>query len=118
MPGSRVRVPPLLFFARGASAQGPRASLLSSGPTEALLPPGLLRTILKDVPPDDFVRAMEADETAKRGRNAVQEELHIQRLMPADALRIRGRHNAVNALAALALANLYQVRYRLRPHGT
>ena len=32
------------------------------------------------------------------------EEIHIQRLMPADALRIRGRHNAVNALAALALA--------------
>ena len=27
-----------------------------------------------------------------------------QRLMPADALRIRGRHNAANALAALALA--------------
>jgi UDP-N-acetylmuramoylalanine--D-glutamate ligase len=32
------------------------------------------------------------------------EEIHLQRLMPADALRIRGRHNASNALAALALA--------------
>jgi UDP-N-acetylmuramoylalanine--D-glutamate ligase len=32
-----------------------------------------------------------------------EDELHIQRLMPADALRIRGRHNASNALAALAL---------------
>ncbi|MCA0176759.1 MAG: UDP-N-acetylmuramoyl-L-alanine--D-glutamate ligase [Proteobacteria bacterium] len=31
-------------------------------------------------------------------------ELTLQRLMPADALRIRGRHNASNALAALALA--------------
>ena len=31
-------------------------------------------------------------------------EPHLQRLMPADALRIRGRHNAANALAALALA--------------
>ena len=30
--------------------------------------------------------------------------IHIQRLMPADALRVRGRHNAANALAALALA--------------
>ena len=39
----------------------------------------------------------------KRGR-AVEEELQIQRLMPANALRIRGRHNALNALAALALA--------------
>ena len=31
-------------------------------------------------------------------------ELGLQMLMPADALRIRGRHNATNALAALALA--------------
>ena len=50
-----------------------------------------------------LVRALEADETRrKRGEEA--EELHIQRLMPADALRIRGRHNAANALAALALS--------------
>jgi UDP-N-acetylmuramoylalanine--D-glutamate ligase len=32
-------------------------------------------------------------------------EIHLQRLMPADALRVRGRHNAANALAALALAS-------------
>jgi UDP-N-acetylmuramoylalanine--D-glutamate ligase len=32
------------------------------------------------------------------------DEVHVRRLMPADALRIRGRHNALNALAALALA--------------
>ena len=50
-----------------------------------------------------LVRALEADETRKR-RNAEAEELYFQRLMPADALRIRGRHNATNALAALALA--------------
>jgi UDP-N-acetylmuramoylalanine--D-glutamate ligase len=31
-------------------------------------------------------------------------EIHLQRLMPVDALRVRGRHNASNALAALALA--------------
>jgi UDP-N-acetylmuramoylalanine--D-glutamate ligase len=48
-----------------------------------------------------LVRAMESDETRKKRREA--EEIHIQRLMPADALRIRGRHNACNALAALAL---------------
>ena len=51
-----------------------------------------------------LVRALEADETRRRRKDA-EEELHIQRLMPADALRIRGRHNAVNALAALALAS-------------
>ncbi len=72
-----------------------------------------------------LVRALEADETRKR-RKGEEEELFIQRLMPADALRIRGRHNAVNALAALALAHsagcalgpmLYGLReYRGEPH--
>jgi len=50
-----------------------------------------------------LVRALEADETIKRKKDE-QEEIHLQRLMPADALRVRGRHNAANALAALALA--------------
>ena len=72
-----------------------------------------------------LVRALEADETRKT-RKTQEQELHIQRLMPADALRIRGRHNAVNALAALALAGaagcplgpmLYGLReYRGQPH--
>ncbi len=54
------------------------------------------------------------------------EEVHLQRLMPVDALQIRGRHNALNALAALALARaldlplapmLYALReYRGEPH--
>ena len=77
-----------------------------------------------------LVRALEADETRQRGgkRGALPEvpPLHLQRLMPADALRIRGRHNATNALAALALAQaagctlaelLYGLReYRGEPH--
>lgn len=50
-----------------------------------------------------LVRALPADETIKR-RKDEDEEIHLQRLMPADALRIRGRHNAANALASLALA--------------
>ncbi len=55
-----------------------------------------------------LVRALEADETRRKKRVTSpddEEEIHIQRLMPADALRIRGRHNALNALAALALAS-------------
>ncbi|BEP63499.1 hypothetical protein GmRootV213_40530 [Variovorax sp. V213] len=74
-----------------------------------------------------LVRALEADETQKRKRGAVvEEEIFLQRLLPADALRIRGRHNAMNALAALALASaadcplgpmLYGLReYRGEPH--
>ena len=41
----------------------------------------------------------------KRKKNEVEEpaELFVNRMMPADALRIRGLHNASNALAALAL---------------
>lgn len=74
-----------------------------------------------------LVRAQPTDETQKRGRDAARDEdLFIQRLLPADALRIRGRHNAVNALAALALAQaagcplgplLFGLReYRGEPH--
>ncbi len=33
----------------------------------------------------------------------INDEERLHRLMPADALRVRGRHNAMNALAALAL---------------
>ncbi|MDE2368059.1 MAG: UDP-N-acetylmuramoyl-L-alanine--D-glutamate ligase [Burkholderiales bacterium] len=51
-----------------------------------------------------LVRALPADETIKRRKGDEEEEIHLQRLMPADALRVRGRHNAANALAALALA--------------
>ena len=57
---------------------------------------------------------------------AVEEQLFVHRLMPTDALRIRGRHNALNALAALALARsldcplapmLHALRdYRGEPH--
>jgi len=53
-------------------------------------------------------------------------EVHVHRLMPVDALHIRGRHNALNALAALALARaiglplapmLHALRdYRGEPH--
>jgi UDP-N-acetylmuramoylalanine--D-glutamate ligase len=50
-----------------------------------------------------LVRALPAEEGARAAR-ATSEEIHLQRLMPADALRVRGRHNAANALAALALA--------------
>ena len=72
-----------------------------------------------------LVRAAEADpnEKLKKGEQA---PVYITRLMPADALRIRGRHNASNALAALALAScagaamapmLYGLReYRGEPH--
>ena len=76
-----------------------------------------------------LVRAQDADETLKRLRNgdfAEVPEIHIQRLLPIEVLRIRGRHNASNAQAALALASaadcalgpmLFGLReYRGEPH--
>lgn len=60
-----------------------------------------------------WLAAAEADDfdlpapTPKRGRKAVEAPRapgRMRRLMPADALRVRGQHNALNALAALALA--------------
>ena len=51
-----------------------------------------------------LVRALQADGTHRK-RTEVAEDLFVQRLLPMDALRIRGRHNAVNALAALSLAS-------------
>ncbi|MBT9493508.1 MAG: UDP-N-acetylmuramoyl-L-alanine--D-glutamate ligase, partial [Paucibacter sp.] len=73
-----------------------------------------------------LVRAREQDETLRRKKGEDEEEITLQRLMPADALRVRGRHNAANALAALALATaagcalapmLHGLReYRGEPH--
>jgi UDP-N-acetylmuramoylalanine--D-glutamate ligase len=75
-----------------------------------------------------LVRAQDQAEPPRRGAAAAADadELHLQRLMPADAMRVRGRHNAANALAALALATaigcalapmLHGLReYRGEPH--
>ena len=73
-----------------------------------------------------LVRAGQADEFLGRRRRADTAPLHLQRLMPVDALQIHGLHNAANALAALALASsagcalapmLHGLReYRGEPH--
>jgi UDP-N-acetylmuramoylalanine--D-glutamate ligase len=69
-----------------------------------------------------LVRARELDETLQRSRGGKgaltePEDLLIQRLMPADALRVRGRHNACNALAALALATAIDCPLAPMLHG-
>ena len=74
---------------------------------EDLSPPGRRRRAGADLPP-------------------APPEVHVHRLMPTDALQIRGRHNAMNALASIALARavgcalgplLHTVRsYRGEPH--
>ena len=52
-----------------------------------------------------LVRAEAVDDIVRQPKkDAPPVAVFLQRLMPADALRIRGKHNACNALAALALA--------------
>ena len=55
----------------------------------------------------------------RRAKNqpAPEVEVVMTRLMPADALKIRGRHNAVNALAALALCRAIQLPLAPLLHG-
>jgi UDP-N-acetylmuramoylalanine--D-glutamate ligase len=62
----------------------------------------------------------------KRGKEVLETEFVLQKLMPTEALRIRGRHNVLNALAALCLMQsvsttmapiLYGLReYKGEPH--
>ena len=52
-----------------------------------------------------LVRLQDDGNSASNKRGQMRaDDTFMQRLIPADALRIRGRHNAMNALAALALA--------------
>jgi UDP-N-acetylmuramoylalanine--D-glutamate ligase len=59
-------------------------------------------------------------ERPKRRRKSValeSEPIRLKRLIPADALRIRGKHNALNALAALALARAVGLPLNRLLHG-
>jgi UDP-N-acetylmuramoylalanine--D-glutamate ligase len=72
------------------------------------------------------VSAEDGVPTKRRKKDNVELPVYVNRLMPVDALKIRGQHNAVNALAALALCRaiglplaplLHGVReYRGEPH--
>lgn len=52
------------------------------------------------------LEALELKTKRRRKKTDTDDEpLRLKRLMPADALRIKGRHNASNALAAVAMAS-------------
>jgi UDP-N-acetylmuramoylalanine--D-glutamate ligase len=53
----------------------------------------------------------------RKQREAAPVNLGVKRLMPADALRIRGLHNAANALAAFALARAIDLAAAPLLHG-
>jgi UDP-N-acetylmuramoylalanine--D-glutamate ligase len=70
------------------------------------------------VPGDEDERI---DEGGKRRRGKREQlallPVSVKHLMPADALRIRGRHNAANALAALALCRAIDLPFAPLLHG-
>ncbi|NEX64513.1 UDP-N-acetylmuramoyl-L-alanine--D-glutamate ligase [Noviherbaspirillum galbum] len=65
------------------------------------------------------VAAEEGEKSAgrRRKKDSADVPVTVTRLMPADALRIRGQHNAVNALAALALCRAIGLTLAPLLHG-
>jgi UDP-N-acetylmuramoylalanine--D-glutamate ligase len=62
--------------------------------------------------------AAEEGEKKRRKKDAIElPPVSINRLMPADALKIRGQHNAMNALAALALCRAIDLPLAPLLHG-
>ncbi|MGZ3236798.1 MAG: UDP-N-acetylmuramoyl-L-alanine--D-glutamate ligase, partial [Burkholderiaceae bacterium] len=55
--------------------------------------------------------------TRRKKESAIELPTSINRLMPTDALKIRGQHNAVNALAALALGRAIGLPFARLLHG-
>jgi UDP-N-acetylmuramoylalanine--D-glutamate ligase len=117
--------------AKGVPAGDSPAPAITFGVTEPTRPGdyGLLRDngIIWLVEAHDRDASDEPAPTRRRkGEAATPPNLGLKRLMPADALRIRGLHNAANALAAYALARaidlpgaplLHGLReYRGEPH--
>jgi UDP-N-acetylmuramoylalanine--D-glutamate ligase len=71
-----------------------------------------------------LVRAMSVDDVVLKKQRSFMEsavEINLQRLIPVDALQLHGQHNMLNALAALAMAELIgcsisRILYSLREY--
>jgi UDP-N-acetylmuramoylalanine--D-glutamate ligase len=110
--------------ARRAAARAARAQaeaeaarvIVSFGPDAPVVAPGF--GVVRDGGLAWLAEAVadeEAIPSARRRRESAP--VRIVRLMPADALRIRGAHNHANALAALALARSIGVPTAAMLHG-
>ncbi len=69
--------------------------------------------------PDPEALELKAKRRRKKSKDMdeADEPVRLKRLMPADALRIKGRHNASNALAALAMTTAIGVPMSPLLHG-
>jgi len=61
--------------------------------------------------------ADEEQQPKRRKKEQVEIEIIAKKLMPVDALHIRGQHNALNALAALALCRAIGLSFAQLLHG-
>lgn len=112
--------------ARVMQMAAPLATNISFGSDEPNQPDCFGLVVENDMQWLSTAVATESDEKPRRKKDNVELPVTISRLMPADALKIRGQHNAVNALAALALCRaiglpmaplLHGLReYRGEPH--
>jgi UDP-N-acetylmuramoylalanine--D-glutamate ligase len=69
------------------------------------------------VPLEETEKKPQRKNSAKNQMNLVEAAVMVNRLMPADALKIRGLHNAVNGLAALALCRAIDLPLAPLLHG-
>ncbi|HVL56687.1 MAG TPA: UDP-N-acetylmuramoyl-L-alanine--D-glutamate ligase [Burkholderiaceae bacterium] len=98
--------------ASAAAAQPPAIGFGSQAPDAA---PGY--GVVRDGGFAWLVEAFADDDGVGRRRKGGDAELRLNRLMPADALRIRGTHNQLNALAALALCRAIGLPMRAMLHA-
>lgn len=60
---------------------------------------------------DDFDTPVMKPAKRKSYERPLREKGQVKRLMPADAMRVRGRHNTLNGLAAMALCRAIGISY-------
>jgi UDP-N-acetylmuramoylalanine--D-glutamate ligase len=69
------------------------------------------------VPSEEGESGQQGQKRPRRKKEITEPEFSINRLMPSEALKIRGQHNAVNALAALALCRAIDLPMARLLHG-
>jgi UDP-N-acetylmuramoylalanine--D-glutamate ligase len=108
------------------AAGAPAVSTFGSGQPSGLDSFGLvnengMQWLAVTVPLEDEdkkrVRREKPGKDAKSQMHLVEAAVAINRVMPADALKIRGLHNAVNGLAALALCRAIELPLAPLLHG-
>jgi UDP-N-acetylmuramoylalanine--D-glutamate ligase len=95
----------------------PMMPLMTFGADEPLLPNSFGLVIERGIHWLAVAVAAEEGEKRRKKNGLVDAPAVINRLMPADALKIRGRHNALNALAALALCRAIGLPFAPLLHG-